>query len=63
MPGYLLDRYMDQISDAVRIPDVDSSVLVIFYEEMPAYFEGQKSYEDVASIIENRVNLMLSERG
>ncbi len=62
VPGYLLDRYMDQISDAVRVPDVDSSVLVIFYEEMPAYFEGQKSYEDVTSIIGNRVNLMLSER-
>ena len=35
---------------------------VIMNEEMPAYFEGQKSLDDVIGIIENRVNLMLKER-
>jgi len=54
--------YIDQISDAVVVPDTDSSVIIIINEEMPAYFEGQKSLDDVIGIIENRVNLMLRER-
>ena len=32
-------------------------------EEMPAYYNGQKSFDEVIKIIENRVNLMLSEQG
>ena len=55
--------YMDQVSDAITVPDTDSAVIVIMNEEMPAYFEGQKSLDDVIGIIENRVNLMLKERG
>ncbi len=54
--------YMDQVSDAITVPDTDSTVIVIMNEEMPAYFEGQKSLDDVIGIIENRVNLMLKER-
>ena len=58
----MVDWYVDQISDAVIVPDTDSAVIVIMNEEMPAYFEGQKSLDDVIAIIENRVNLMLNER-
>lgn len=58
----MVDWYVDQISDAVIVPDTDSAVIVIMNEEMPAYFEGQKSLDDVIGIIENRVNLMLNER-
>ena len=36
-------------------------IIVIMNEEMPAYYSGQKSLDDVIAIIENRVNLMLSE--
>ena len=38
-------------------------IIVIMNEEMPAYYEGQKSFDEVCFIIGNRVNLMLSERG
>ena len=58
----LASWYIEQISDAVTVPDTDSAVIVIMNEEMPAYFEGQKSLDDVIGIIENRVNLMLKER-
>lgn len=37
--------------------------LVIMNEEMPAYYFGQKSLDDVVEIVEERVNLMLSEQG
>ena len=62
-PEKAVDAYIGQISDAVVVPDVDSSILVIMNEEMPAYYEGQKSFDEVCFIIGNRVNLMLSERG
>jgi len=58
----IVDRYIDQISDAVLVPDLDSSILVIVNEEMPAYFQGDKSLDEVISILENRINLMLAER-
>ena len=63
LPEGIVDKYIEQISDAVVVPDIDSSMMVIFDEEMPAYFEGQKSFDEVIKIIENRVNLMLAERG
>jgi len=59
----IVDYYIEQISDAVVYPDIDSSIIVIMNEEMPAYFEGQKSFDEVTKIISNRVNLMLSEQG
>ena len=58
----MVDWYIDQVSDAITVPDTDSAAIVIMNEEMPAYFEGQKSLDDVIKIIENRVNLMLKER-
>jgi hypothetical protein len=61
-PEGIIYRYIDQISDAVLFPDIDSSVIVIVEEELPAYFEGHKSMDDVIAIIENRLNLMLNER-
>ena len=63
IPDGVVDYYIEQISDAVVVPDIDSAVLVIMNEEMPAYFEGQKPLDEVCAVIENRVNLMLAERG
>ena len=42
---------------------MDSGIIVIMNEEMPAYYSGQKSLDEVIKVIENRVNLMLSEQG
>ena len=59
----IVDYYIEQISDAVTMPDIDSGIIVIMNEEMPAYYSGQKTLDEVSIIIENRVNLMLSEQG
>ena len=40
-------------------PDIDK----ILVEEMPAYFTGQKSLDDVVKIAQNRVQKVLDERG
>ena len=59
----VVDYYIDQISDAVAVPDMDSGIIVIMNEEMPAYYSGQKTLDEVSLIIENRVNLMFTEQG
>lgn len=41
----------------------DESVIQIIMEEAPAYFNDQKSAEVVASIIQNRVQVIVDERG
>ena len=51
----LADKYIDQLSTAT------TSSLII-YEEIPAYFEGQKSFEDVAKVINDRAQKVLDER-
>ena len=39
----------------------NDSVVQIINEELPAFFDGQKSAEDVAKLIQNRVQLYLDE--
>lgn len=63
IPDGIVDSYIEELSDSMVVPDTDSSIIIVFNEEMPAYFEGQKSLNEVTEIIENRVNLVLSERG
>lgn len=58
----IVDYYIEQVSDAVTVPDMDSGIIVIMNEEMPAYYCGQKSLDEVIEVINNRVNLMLAEQ-
>lgn len=39
------------------------SVSIIVDEEMPAYFEGQKTLDEVVAVIMSRTNLLIDERG
>jgi hypothetical protein len=41
----------------------DSDISIILIEEMPAYFLGQKSLDDVIKIAQNRAQKVLDERG
>ena len=36
---------------------------MIMCEEMPAYFAGDKTLDEVIGIIENRINLLIREQG
>ena len=58
----IIDYYIGQVSDAVTVPDMDSGIIVIMNEEMPAYYSGQKSLDEVIEVINNRVNLMFAEQ-
>lgn len=57
----LADRYIEQLSSATTSSFVYHSVSTIIYEEIPAYIEGQKSFEDVAKVINDRAQKVLSE--
>ena len=56
------DRYIEQLSSAATSGFVYHSISLIVYEEIPAYFEGQKSFEDVAGIINDRAQKVLNEK-
>ena len=47
---------------AVTVSDMDSGIIVIMNEEMPAYYSGQKSLDEVTQIVENRVILCYRNR-
>ena len=58
----IADRYIDQLSTATTSSFAYHSISLIIYEEIPAYFEGQKSFEDVATVINDRAQKALDER-
>lgn len=58
----LADRYIEQLSTAATSSFVYHSISLIIYEEIPAYFEGQKSFEEVTKTINDRAQTVLNER-
>ncbi len=57
--GYLVDI----ASSVTSVSYVDTSVRMIVYEEIPAYFAGQKDLPTVIQTINDRVQLLVDERG
>ncbi|MBO4636135.1 MAG: hypothetical protein J5685_03215 [Clostridiales bacterium] len=58
----LADRYVEQVSLATTSSFVDNSIALIIYEEVPGYFEGQKTFDEVVGIINDRAQTVLDER-
>ncbi|MCR5528227.1 MAG: extracellular solute-binding protein [Saccharofermentans sp.] len=59
----VIDNYETMILSCSSVLSTDTAIKVIVREEMPAYFSGQKTLDEVISIIENRVQTYLDERG
>ena len=59
----VVDNYKDMVLSCSSVSTMDSAVKIIVYEEMPAYFTDQKSFEDVIKIINNRADTYVNERG
>jgi multiple sugar transport system substrate-binding protein len=61
----LTDADFQAITDALPKLDslqaVDPNVQQVLNEELPTFFSGQKSAEEVAGLIQNRVNTILNE--
>ena len=58
----IADQYIAQLSTATTSSFVYHNISLIIYEEVPAYFEGQKSFEEVCATINNRAQTVLDER-
>ena len=56
-----VNRVRAMIEAAQNGESMDSRVLNIIIEEASGYFEGHKSVEDVAAVVQNRVQLYLNE--
>lgn len=56
-------EYERVVREALRNPYYsDSQIWKILWEELNSYFEGERSAEDTASIIQNRASIYLSEK-
>ena len=56
------DQFLDLLSRIDSQASVDSSIANIVLEETGAYFAGQKSVEETASVIQSRVKLYVNEQ-
>ena len=59
----VIDSYESMIDSCSAVSTTDAAITVIIREEMPAYFSGQKTIDDVISVMEDRVQTFLDERG
>lgn len=55
------DAFTANFDQLNRICVPDQNVINILIEELPSFFSGQKSAEDVAALIQNRVETILNE--
>ncbi len=54
-------RVREMIETAQNEESMNTEILNIISEEASGYFEGQKSVEDVAAVVQNRVQLYMNE--
>lgn len=59
----LIQEYEDMIATCSHVASLDPAIMVIVKEEMPAYFSGQKTLDEVIALMENRVQTFMDERG
>ena len=60
-----LDAYqktLDLINSIDRLYQVDESIMEIIEEEIPSWLQGDKSAEEIASIIQNRASTYINEQ-
>ena len=55
--------FVSIVENVKAVRKSDPAVLLIIYEEAPAYLLDQKSVDDVAGIIQNRCKTIVQERG
>ena len=56
-----VDMYTELINGTKKISGYDNEIMEIIQEEAKAYFAGEKSLDDTAAIIQNRVKTYVNE--
>ncbi|MCQ2532542.1 MAG: hypothetical protein MJ093_07545 [Saccharofermentans sp.] len=57
-----IDKYVEMLQNAESLYEYDASIAMIMYEELQAYFAGDKTLDEVIPIIENRCQTVLDEK-
>ena len=57
-----VEYFKNAFAQATRFVENDPETMMIVYEEIQPYLEGQKSLDECISIIDNRVSVVKSER-
>ena len=57
-----IDNLENVILSCSKADSVDAAINMILIEEMPAYFAGQKTLEQVIPVMQNRIQKVLDER-
>ncbi len=61
--GNEADIYIEVLTSSSELVYEDADINVILYEEIQAYFAGDKTLDEVIPIIEDRAQTVLNERG
>jgi ABC-type glycerol-3-phosphate transport system substrate-binding protein len=56
-----VDLFLELVAEASPASDTDDQIMSIITEETESYFAGQKSVDDVASVIQSRIQLYINE--
>lgn len=59
----IIDTFQEFVTSATTISSMDAAVQAILREEIPAYFSGQKTIDEVINIIQDKVQTYINERG
>jgi ABC-type glycerol-3-phosphate transport system substrate-binding protein len=54
--------YRDLVNGLNTLASYDQEIVNIVLEEVPEYFDGQKTDKEVAAVIQNRVQTLVNER-
>jgi len=56
------DELVKLIESTTKLADYSDSIINIVSEQAAAYFEGQKSAQDVAKLVQSKVNIYVNEQ-
>ncbi|MBR6848834.1 MAG: extracellular solute-binding protein [Lachnospiraceae bacterium] len=59
----MAEELVSIVESVTAVRKTDPAVMLIIYEEAPAYLLGQKNVDDVADIIQSRCKTIVQERG
>lgn len=57
-----LQIFQDMIDNVDKSVSWDQQISLIIAEEAGAYFSGNKTAEEVADVVENRINIYVNEK-
>ena len=57
-----MQQIRELIETTTKMADYDNAIIQIVSEQAKPFFEGQKSAEDVAKLVQSKVNIYVNEQ-